>query len=140
MKRFYIPLLFALLALPALAEDFKNVEYVRAYDADTITVDVKGIPAVFGDDIGIRVAGVDTPEIRGKCAAEKKLAIKARDRVRGLLESAKTIDLLNVERGKYFRLVARVEIDGTDLSQLLLKEGYAVEYDGGKKTKNWCEE
>jgi len=30
---------------------------------DTITVDVKGIPAVFGDDIGIRVAGVDTPEI-----------------------------------------------------------------------------
>ena len=140
MKRFYIPLLFALLALPALAEDFKNVEYVRAYDADTITVDVKGIPAVFGDDIGIRVAGVDTPEIKGKCAAEKKLAIKARDRVRGLLESAKTIDLLNVERGKYFRLVARVEIDGTDLSQLLLKEGYAVEYDGGKKTKNWCEE
>ena len=107
---------------------------------DTITVDVKGIPAVFGDDIGIRVAGVDTPEIRGKCAAEKKLAIKARDRVRGLLESAKTIDLLNVERGKYFWLVARVEIDGTDLSQLLLKEGYAEEYDGGKKTKDWCEE
>ena len=140
MKHLYSPLLFALLALPALAEDFKNVEYVRAYDADTITVDVKGIPAVFGDDIGIRVAGVDTPEIRGKCAAEKKLAIKARDRVRGLLESANTIDLLNVERGKYFRLVARVEIDGTDLSQLLLKEGYAVEYDGGKKTNDWCEE
>jgi len=73
-----------------------------------------GLPAVFGDDINIRVAGVDTPEIRGKCPAEKALAIEARDRVRELLTNAKTIDLLNVERGKYFRLVASVRIDGID--------------------------
>ena len=32
VKHLYIPLLFALLASPALAEDFKNVEDVRAYD------------------------------------------------------------------------------------------------------------
>ena len=73
-----------------------------------------GLPAVFGDDINIRVAGVDTPEIRGKSPAEKALAIEARDRVRELLTNAKTIDLLNVERGKYFRLVASVRIDGID--------------------------
>ena len=73
-----------------------------------------GLPAVFGDDINIRVAGVDTPEIRGKCPAEKALAIEARDRVRELLTKAKTIDLLNVERGKYFSLFANVRIDDID--------------------------
>ena len=58
--------------------------------------------------------------------------------MRELLTNAKTIDLLNVERGKYFRLVASVRIDGIDLSNLLLREGFAVEYDGGTKTKDGC--
>ena len=51
---------------------------------------------------------------------------------------ARRIDLLDAERGKYFRIVARVVADGKDIGQALIDRGMAVEYDGGKKTKDWC--
>ena len=76
--------------------------------------------------------------MRGKCQQEKDLAIKARNRVRDLLSQAHSIILKDVERGKYFRLVASVEADGQDVSDLLIQEGLAVPYDGGTKTKDWC--
>ena len=114
------------------------MQYVRAYDAYTITVNLKDLPPVFGEELGIRVAGIEAPEIRGRCAQEEQLALQARDRVRELLEQAQQIDLVDVERDKYFRVVAKVNVDGRDLSQLLLEEGHAVIYDGGKKSKDWC--
>ncbi len=46
--------------------------------------------------------------------------------------------LIDAERGKYFRIVARVQADGKDIGQSLIDRGMAVEYDGGKKTKEWC--
>ncbi len=51
---------------------------------------------------------------------------------------AHSITLKNVERGKYFRIVATVEADGQDVSDLLIQEGLAVPYEGGTKGKNWC--
>ncbi|MCH8039368.1 MAG: thermonuclease family protein [Nitrospinae bacterium] len=51
----------------------------------------------------------------------------------------KKINVKNVERGKYFRIVARVEADGQDVSDFLIQEGFAVVYDGGTKEKGWCE-
>ena len=54
------------------------------------------------------------------------------------LRTAQSIPLKNVERGKYFRIVARVEADGQDVSDLLIQEGLAVAYDGGAEGKNWC--
>ena len=44
----------------------------------------------------------------------------------------------NLERGKYFRIVADVYVDGEDLGGLLVEAGAAVRYDGGKKTTSWC--
>lgn len=120
-------------------EVFANVEYVRAYDGDTITVNIPRLPDVFGKNIGIRVRGVDTPEIRAKCDNEKYMAIRARNYVRSLLENAKKIDLINPERGKYFRIVADVRFDGADLRDSLLHMGYAINYNGGTKTNPWCE-
>ena len=97
-------------------------------------VDIADIPAVFGDDIGIRVRGIDTPEIRGKCDQEKYLAYKSRDFVIRVLENATVVDLMDVKRGKYFRVLADVLADGILLSTLLINEGLAVVYNGGKKT------
>ena len=37
---------------------------VSVYDGDTFKVDLKGIHPLFGDDVSIRLHGVDTPEIR----------------------------------------------------------------------------
>jgi endonuclease YncB( thermonuclease family) len=84
------------------------------------------------------VNGIDTPEIRGKCQYEKDLALKARDFVRVKLANAKEIKLTNLQRGKYFRVVASVLVDGVSLEQELLDNELAYGYDGGKKL-DWCE-
>jgi len=42
-------------------------------------------------------------------------------------------------RGKYFRIVTRIEADGVDISDLLIQQHLAVIYDGGSKMMDWCE-
>jgi len=48
------------------------------------------------------------------------------------LANAKDIKLTNLQRGKHFRMVAHVVIDGVSLEHEL-----AYSYDGGKKL-SWC--
>ena len=111
---------------------------ISVYDGDTFRVDINSLPPIVGKNIPIRVNGVDTPEIRGKCQYEKNLALKARDFVRDKLSNAKEIKLTNLQRGKYFRVVANVLVDGVSLEQELLDNKLAYRYDGGKKL-SWCE-
>ena len=76
----------------------------------------------------------------GECQAEKEEAARAQQFVRTRLEKAKQIQLKDAERGKYFRIVARVIADGLDLSKALLYHGHAVKYGGKTKKHNWCSE
>jgi len=110
---------------------------ISVYDGDTFRVNIDSLPPIVGKNIPIRVNGVDTPEIRGKCQYEKNLALKARDFVRAKLANAKEIELTNLQRGKYFRVVANVVVDGVGLEQELLDNELAYEYSGGKKL-SWC--
>ena len=110
---------------------------ISVYDGDTFRVNIDSLPPIVGKNIPIRVNGVDTPEIRGKCQYEKDLALKARDFVRGRLANATDIKLTNLQRGKYFRVVANVVVDGVSLERELLDNGLAYEYSGGKKL-SWC--
>ena len=110
---------------------------ISVYDGDTFRVNIDSLPPIVGKNIRIRVNGVDTPEIRGKCQYEKNLALKARDFVRNKLANAKEIKLTNLQRGKYFRVVANVVVDGVSLEQELLDNKLAYEYSGGKKL-SWC--
>jgi len=110
---------------------------ISVYDGDTFRVNIDSLPPIVGKNIRIRVNGVDTPEIRGKCLYEKNLALKARDFVRAKLANAKEIKLTNLQRGKYFRVVANVLVDGVSLEQKLLDNNLAYEYSGGKKL-SWC--
>ena len=111
---------------------------ISVYDGDTFRVDIDSLPPIVGKNIPIRLNGVDTPEIRGKCEHEKDLAIKARDFVRNKLANAKEIKLNNLQRGKYFRVVANVMVDGVSLEQELLDKKFAYKYTGGKKS-SWCD-
>lgn len=118
---------------------FRCVRYVRNYDADTVTVNIHDVHPLFGREISIRIKGVDTPEIKGKSACEKKLAAEAQQAVAHLLAAAKRIDLVGLERDKYFRVVADLVADGQSLSSYLLKSGLAYSYDGGTKSQvDWC--
>jgi len=110
---------------------------ISVYDGDTFRVNIDSLPPIVGKNIAIRVNGVDTPEIRGKCQYEKNLALEARDFVRARLSNAKEIKLTNLQRGKYFRVVANVLVDGVSLEQELLDNKLAYSYDGGKKL-SWC--
>jgi len=112
---------------------------ISVYDGDTFRVNIDSLPPIVGKNIRIRVNGVDTPEIRGKCLYEKNLALKARDFVRGKLANAKEIKLTNLQRGKYFRVVANVLVDGVSLEKELLDNELAYSYDGGKKL-SWCKQ
>ena len=110
---------------------------VSVYDGDTFRADIEDWPAIVGENIPIRVRGVDTPEIRGQCEAEKMRARKARDFAARLLSKAGRSELRNIERGKYFRLVADVWVDGRNLATALIEAGLGRHYDGGRR-EGWC--
>ncbi len=114
-------------------------EVTSIYDGDTFRVNIDGYPALIGSRMGIRVNGIDTPEMRGKCQKEKALARDAKQFTVAHLRAAKTIELRNMKRGKYFRVVADVYVDGKNLGKMLIDQGLAVVYDGGHKAKDWCQ-
>jgi len=143
MKKAVISILLLLL-LPALSfskdyGDYQGAVYISNYDGDTIKFDLPGLHPIIGNKINIRVNGIDTPEIRGKCEQEKYSAEQAREMVADILKDAEKIDLKNMERGRYFRIAADVFADGESLADILIEAGMAVRYNGGKKTHNWCE-
>lgn len=106
---------------------------VRVYDGDTVYVDIDNWPSIVGENIGIRLNGIDTPEIRGTTPEVKAFAIIARDFLAETINTAGTVELQNISRGKYFRLLADVICDGRNVSEMLLERGYAKPYDGGTR-------
>ncbi len=135
--------LVAMLAFPAHAAAAEadaipgpiNARVVSVYDGDTMTVDAEPWPSLTART-KVRVAGVDTPEIRGKCQAEKDQAIRARDFVRATVGAA--VQLTNVRLGKYAgRVVADVWVNGRKLSDLLIAENLGRPYHGGRR-EGWC--
>lgn len=121
------------------ATAFHCVKFIKNYDADTITVDIPGVHPLIGDNISVRVSGIDAPEIKGHLPCEKEASRNAKRLVENVLQNAKRIDLVHVEKDKYFRILADVMVDGVNLKDLLLKNRLAYQYDGGTKEKrNWC--
>ena len=74
----------------------------------------------------------------GKCDQEKLLARKAQAFTQGILEEAKQVELVDMRRDKYFRVLAGIRADGRDIARQLIEAGLAVPYNGGTKTANWC--
>lgn len=112
------------------SSDIVSGTVVSVYDGDTLTVRLPGLPAWLGETISVRVAGIDTPELRGTRPDIKALAYRARDLARGICPVGSPVVLSRIERGKYFRLVAGVQCRGGDLARELLEAGLAHEYDG----------
>ena len=134
-KLAFLILPFLLLPSYSLAKSFGDYEgaiYVRNYDGGTITFNLPGLHPIIGEKINIRVNGIDTPEIRGKCEKEKYDAKQAKEMVTDILKDAEQIILRNMERGKYFRIAADVIVDGENLADMMIEAGMAVSYDGGK--------
>lgn len=137
-----IVLILLIISLLQGKDNFGSVvidEIISIYDGDTFRANIKDYPPIVGQRISIRVNGIDTPEIRGSCLKEKALAREAKELTVSILRGAKVIELRNMKRGKYFRIVADVYVDGRSLAEELINNDLAVKYDGGSKIKTWCE-
>ena len=118
---------------------FRCVQYIRNYDGDTITFHIPNVHEIL-ETMSIRVRGIDTPELRSQDECERELAYRAKERVQYIMSKARRIELRNAQPGKYFRIVANVIVNGRYLSRRLIKEEFAIPYDGGSKTPvDWCQ-
>ena len=96
----------------------------------------------------MRVAGVDTPEKRTRDLEEKELGLDAtawlKDKLEGAIDGDDELSIrteLVGGVGKYGRLLGWLYIGDSDLSlnEQMITEGYAWEYDGGTKKKDFEE-
>jgi endonuclease YncB( thermonuclease family) len=108
-------------------------QVIKVYDGDSITIaahlPIEKSPLF---RFSVRLNGIDTPEIKGKNEDEKEAAKAARDALSELILH-KEIILKNVGTEKYGRILADVYLDDLCINDWLIKEHYAVKYDGGTK-------
>ena len=118
-----------------------KIKLDRVIDGDTIDCYID-----LGFDINtkkrIRFVGINTPESRTRDLEEKKKGLAAKARLKEILESASEIHLDSHGVGKYGRVLRNLHVDHVDnvesptminVNELLIKEGHAVEYHGGKR-------
>tara|TARA_R100001463_G_scaffold13251_1_gene35408 strand:+ start:3810 stop:4199 length:390 start_codon:yes stop_codon:yes gene_type:complete len=119
----------------------------RIIDGDTVDAVID-----LGFDVSvhkrIRLAGIDTPESRTRDLKEKERGLASKARLVEMLEGGEFI-LESNEVGKYGRvlgtlfveketddnLTSEPQIMRININETLVREGYAVEYWGGKKKK-----
>lgn len=112
------------------AYDFKNAKYIETYDGDTFYVDIPSLHPIFGQRLGVRIKGIDTPEIRSSNKYEKLLGKKAKAETEKILESSKKIVLKNCTKGTFSRIVCDIETDTCeDLGKHLIENGFAEKYE-----------
>ena len=127
--------------------NFRVTEINKVVDGDTIDVTID-----LGFDLykkeRVRIAGVDTPEKRTRDLEEKALGLDATEWMKKNLEGAiDGDDELSIRTelkggvGKYGRLLGWLYVGDEEISlnELMITEGYAWEYDGGTKKKNFEE-
>ena len=127
--------------------NFRVVSIDRVVDGDTIDVSID-----LGFDLikkeRVRIAGIDTPEKRTRDLEEKALGLDATEWMKKNLEGAiDGDDELSIRTelkggvGKYGRLLGWLYVGDEEISlnELMITEGYAWEYDGGTKQKNFEE-
>ena len=125
--------------------NFRVVSIDKVLDGDTIDVTIDLGFDLFKKE-RVRIAGVDTPEKRTRDLEEKALGLDATDWMKKHLEDTIAGDeelTIRTElvggMGKYGRLLGWLYVgeDTVSLNEQMITEGYAWEYDGGTKQKNF---
>ena len=127
--------------------NFRVTKINKVVDGDTIDVTID-----LGFDLAkkerVRIAGIDTPEKRTRDLEEKALGLDATAWMKKHLEETiKGDDELTIRTelkggmGKYGRLLGWLYVGESDVSlnEQMIAEGYAWEYDGGTKKKDFEE-
>ena len=123
----------------AFAPPITGGQVIKVYDGDSITI--AGYLPMNNSPLfrfSVRLNGIDTPEIKGKTEEEITVAKEARDALSNLIMH-KEVTLKNIGIEKYGRILADVYLDELCINDWLIKERYAVKYNGGTKIppKSW---
>lgn len=97
------------------------------YDGDTIRIDIDLGFNTWIKYQSLRLKGIDAPELRGE---EKEAGILSRDWIRQKLPVGTEV-IIKTEKDskeKYGRYIATVYLDDVDINQLMIDEGFAIEY------------
>jgi len=146
-KSMIIFLILFLFSTTAKAENLDTMyvyKAIRIIDGDTIALNVENEkPLIQKIGLSVRIRGIDTPEKgkKAKCDKERALAEQATKFVNELIGVMGQNELLlsKVRWDKFGgRIDAFVKVNGVDIGKSLIRRGLAVEYDGEKKTKDWC--
>ena len=112
-------------------------EVVKIVDGDTVDLLID-----LGFDLSIkirvRMSGINAWESRTRNLKEKKLGLAAMDRLRELCEQAmekESLKILSTKKEKYGRYLGVLYGNGKNINDLLVSEGHAHHYDGGKRKK-----
>ena len=114
------------------------IRVYKAYDGDTCSCLFKFNGNSYKYK-GMRLTGIDTPEMRGSSPEVKDIAICARNRLRELVLDQRGVTAQFGEFDKYGRPLVRIfryypdDNINVDINQLLINEKLAIAYDGGTK-------
>lgn len=110
----------------------------RAIDGDTFSIENPPMELLNKLSWRVRIRGIDTPEMHGKCRDERQRAVMAKQRLAMLLNQGR-VELTNVAHDKYGgRLLADVHVNGKLVAKNLLQEHLAMNYTGHGSKPNWC--
>lgn len=85
----------------------------------------------------IRIADIDTPEVKGRCTYESRLAAQATDRMEQLLHAgAFELHAIDRDEDQYGRKLRVVTRGGASLGDQLVAEGLARTWTGRREP--WC--
>ncbi|AIQ95744.1 thermonuclease family protein [Prochlorococcus sp. MIT 0604] len=99
------------------------------YDGDTCTTT---------DGEKIRLACIDTPELKGK-RAEPATAKEARDFLNNLM-SNKKVSIRRITNDRYGRTVGELFINGINVQEVLVQKGYGKIYERYADQCKWTKE
>ncbi|MCA1748460.1 MAG: thermonuclease family protein [Parasphingopyxis sp.] len=87
----------------------------------------------------VRILDIDTPELHpARCAEEERLGLAAKHRLHALLNGGE-LRLHRAgdrDRDRYGRMLRTASVDGRDVGDVLIAEGLARPYGGGRRS--WC--
>ena len=115
-----------------------KAEVLSVYDGDTVTLMIDQGMKHFAR-VKVRLVGINTPEIRTRDLAEKERGYAAKNFLKEMIEG-KTVIIHTVKKGKFGRWLGvmwayseGMEELGESINDIMIKEGHAVAYDGGKR-------
>lgn len=112
---------------------------VRVVDGDTVLVEAMPWPD-HKVSTYVRLRGIDAPELKSKCPAFRKAAMRAKEGLAALMEGQDLVALTAISGDKYFgRVVADLtRQDGIRPAQHLLDRGLVEPYQGRSRSRHPC--